>query len=113
MKLLSILFLASSVLALSPPLCPTCDPLPTGNKCDITTSCIRTNPSGLYECACRAGYKAAAKDYDINTHWRVKWTGQEYRVFVKPGVKCDTLCKEWWLGPESCKEVKVRRECNV
>lgn len=30
-----------------------CDPHPPNNKCDITTSCIQTDPSGEYHCACR------------------------------------------------------------
>jgi hypothetical protein len=30
-----------------------CDPHPPNNKCDITTSCIQTEPAGEYHCACR------------------------------------------------------------
>lgn len=60
----------------------------------------------------RAGYKAAAASGDTNTHYRTAFVGQEYRVFVKPGVACDTLCDEWWLGPGSCKEVREVSGCH-
>lgn len=33
--------------------CQQCDPNPNNNKCDITTSCITTKPSGQLHCACR------------------------------------------------------------
>ncbi|EWC44841.1 hypothetical protein DRE_00900 [Drechslerella stenobrocha 248] len=84
-----------------------CDPHPPNNKCDITTSCIQTGQSGGHYCACRAGYKADALDDDISVHHRASFSGQEYRVFVKPGIKCDTLCKWDSLGPINCGEVKV------
>lgn len=61
---------------------------------------------------CSAGYKADAPDNDIRTHYRTNFAGQEYRVFVKEGVACDTLCDKWWLGPESCGEVRVVNGCN-
>ncbi|KAL7275681.1 hypothetical protein RUND412_001368 [Rhizina undulata] len=102
---------ASPAAAYTPP-CATCLVNPTANSCDITTSCIQTQPNGQYHCACRAGYKAAAKDTDSSTHWRTLFAGQEYRVFVKPGTKCDTLCNQWALGPYSCNEVTVRAECS-
>ena len=34
-------------------LCEECNPSPPLNKCDITTSCIVTEPSKQYHCACR------------------------------------------------------------
>ncbi|CUS09616.1 unnamed protein product [Tuber aestivum] len=108
--LLNILLFASA--AATPPACEACDPNPNNNKCDITTSCIFTKPNGQLHCACRAGYKANAPNTDSGTHWRTLFAGQEYRVFVRPGVKCDTLCDEWWLGPQSCKEITVRPECS-
>jgi hypothetical protein len=90
-----------------PEQCPTCIPYPGGDQCDVTTSCS-SMPFGTM-CTCRPGYKANAKDGDASVHWRLKWpvAGQEHRVYVKPGVECDTLCDEWWLGPESCAEVGV------
>jgi hypothetical protein len=87
--------------------CPTCIPYPGGDKCDVTTSCSST-PFGTM-CACRPGYKANAGDSDTSAHWRLRWpvAAHEHRVYVKPGVACDTLCDEWWLGPESCAELGV------
>ncbi|TGZ81935.1 hypothetical protein EX30DRAFT_340354 [Ascodesmis nigricans] len=110
----TLLILSTFATSLSLPHCPVeqCDPNPTNNKCDITTSCIRNSPTGQLHCACRAGYKAAAKDGDTSVHYRTKFAGQEYRVFVKPGTPCDTLCDEWWLGPDSCVEVQVLPHCS-
>lgn len=58
-----------------------------------------------------AGYKAAAHNDDSESHYRIKFPYEEYRVFTKPGVVCDTLCDEYWLGPNSCQEVQVRQAC--
>lgn len=103
------------------PPCNQCKPLPEDNKCDISTSCTPLGgahtgpgPAPLY-CACRAGYKAdAAPGRDPNdptVQYRLPWAGQEGRVFVSPGVPCNTLCNEWYLGKDGCKEVKLRQEC--
>lgn len=54
-----------------------------------------------------AGYKANGPDHDTSVQYRTSFSGQEYRVFVPPGVACDKLCDEYWLGPNSCAEVKV------
>lgn len=88
--------------------CQLCIPYPGQNKCDATTSCSST-PFGTM-CSCRPGYKANAAAGDGSTHWRLKWpvAGHEHRVYVRPGVVCDTLCDKWWLGPDSCAEVGVR-----
>lgn len=85
--------------------CEKCDPNPGANKCHITTSCSPT-PYGT-QCACRPGYKANGADNDTKLHWRLKWSiaGHEHRVYVKPGTVCDTLCKEYYLGPNSCQEI--------
>ncbi|KAI5803824.1 hypothetical protein EDC01DRAFT_716167 [Geopyxis carbonaria] len=118
LSILAVVFssaLMASATPLSPPLqCSVaqCDPNPLNNKCHITTSCINTQPNGQLHCACRAGYKAAAANYDSSKHYRTLFAGQEYRVFVKPGVKCDTLCDKYWLGPKSCEEVKIKPECS-
>lgn len=42
-------------LRTTPPVCPvaSCDPAPQNNKCDITTSCINTQPNFQLHCACR------------------------------------------------------------
>ncbi|KAL7267933.1 hypothetical protein RUND412_009463 [Rhizina undulata] len=93
------------------PACEQCNPNPNFNKCDITTSCISTTPTGQLHCACRAGYKAACSDTDTSCQYRMLFVGQEYRVFVKPGVPCDTLCDNYELGPESCSEVSIRADC--
>ena len=91
--------------------CSTCNPLPELNKCDITTSCIynwgHQGPGGPNYCACRAGYKANPLEVgqDPAAQWRLPWASQEGRVFVRPGVKCDTLCDHYQLGLDGCQEV--------
>ncbi|RPB11015.1 hypothetical protein P167DRAFT_575607 [Morchella conica CCBAS932] len=94
--------------------CTQCDVNPLGNAdktCDITTSCVRTNYQGQYHCACRAGYKSSAPNNDSESHYRVNFPNEGFRVFTKPGVVCDTLCDKYWLGPDSCQEVLVRQAC--
>jgi hypothetical protein len=87
------------------------------NKCDKTTAptCIFPdprvpNPRGA--CACRPGFKASDyKDTDTTKHWRLPIPGQEHRVWVAEGVKCDTLCTVS-TGVGSCREVsEVAEEC--
>lgn len=77
------------------------------NKCDVTTGCSNT-PYGTM-CSCRPGYRAAAPGDSINEHWRLQWSipGHEHRVYVKPGVVCDTLCDNWQLGAAGCTEVSI------
>ncbi|KAF1815630.1 hypothetical protein P152DRAFT_455348 [Eremomyces bilateralis CBS 781.70] len=60
-------------------------------------------------CACRAGYRAGFHDvgHDPLAQWRLPWVGQEVRVFVRPGVKCDTLCDNWELGAQWRQEVQL------
>ncbi|KAI5795628.1 hypothetical protein EDC01DRAFT_652966 [Geopyxis carbonaria] len=85
---------------------PTCIPYPGQNLCDITTSCINTEPNGELHCACRAGYKGDnVADSDTSQQARLQFIGQEYRVFVAPGVVCNTLCDSPHPGPSSCQEV--------
>lgn len=98
--------------------CPSCNPLPTLNKCDITTSCIEIPAvfGGGDICACRAGYRAADNVGDTSVQWRLPWTAaqgisQEGRVFVAPGIVCDTLCNDYQLGKDGCKEVNLRNTC--
>lgn len=97
--------------------CATCKPFPGENLCDITTSCTyvwgHTAASAvpLY-CACRHGYRAdGVAPGDSSAQWRLNWPSQEGRVFVKPGLTCNTLCDDWQLGKDGCKAVKVRDEC--
>jgi cysteine-rich repeat protein len=89
------------------PICVTCNPTVGLNHCDITTSCITTSP-GRHHCACRAGFKANALNTQIGLHYRLPFPGQEYRVFVAPGVPCDTLCKQPFGAPQDiCREVPM------
>ncbi|KAK3331346.1 hypothetical protein B0H66DRAFT_636226 [Apodospora peruviana] len=90
--------------------CATCNPNPFFNKCTITTSCIGS-PSGATYCACRAGYRANGIDPSDTKQFRLAFPGQEYRVFVAPGIECDTLCTNPHPGPDSCQEVPVRHDC--
>ncbi|KAK0648402.1 hypothetical protein B0T16DRAFT_455880 [Cercophora newfieldiana] len=90
--------------------CKTCQPYlgaEDTSSCDITTGCSAT-PYGTM-CACRPGYKASAADNDTAVHWRLQWpvAGQEHRVYVKPGARCDVLCDQWYLGAVGCQEVAV------
>lgn len=58
-----------------------------------------------------AGYKSAYGNTDGYNSYRVPFAGEGYRVFVRPGVPCNTLCEHWELGPKSCMEVSARPEC--
>ncbi|KAL2121721.1 hypothetical protein VTJ04DRAFT_2176 [Mycothermus thermophilus] len=91
--------------------CQTCDPNPFLNQCTITTSCINTHPYGKYYCACRAGYRADGLAPTNPRQFRLKFIGQEYRVFVAPGIECNTLCTNPFPGPDSCQEVPVGEGC--
>ncbi|KAM5349893.1 hypothetical protein ACJ41O_006398 [Fusarium nematophilum] len=90
--------------------CQLCDPAPGKNKCHSTTACSST-PFGTM-CTCRPGYRADKDVRDTKLQWRLKWpvAGHEHRVYVDPGVECNTLCNEWFLGAAGCEEVSVR-EC--
>ncbi|KAF2190041.1 hypothetical protein K469DRAFT_699617 [Zopfia rhizophila CBS 207.26] len=121
MKLSLIIAVTAAAMtnAVPNPFCQQCKPLPNENKCDITTSCTyvwgHPGPNGPYYCACRAGYRATGyKPDDATVQWRLPWYGppsQEGRVFVAPGVKCDTLCDHWELGAKGCQEVQLKKEC--
>jgi len=106
---------ADALDARAPVGCSTCNPLPEQNKCHLTTSCIyiwgHPGPNGPNYCACRAGYKATNVGADPAAQWRLPWASQEGRVFVRPGVACDTLCDHWELGKDGCKEVPEYANC--
>ena len=91
--------------------CTTCDPNPFNNKCTITTSCISFLNTGRDYCACRAGYRANGLEPTSPLQFRLEFPGQEYRVFVAPGVDCDQLCTNPHPGPDSCQEVPVNPKC--
>ena len=85
---------------------------PHSNTCDPHTAptCIFPNPnvpSPRAACACRPGYKATGQaNNDVSKHWRLPIPGQQYRVWVAEGVKCDTLC-DIPYGVNSCGEVSI------
>lgn len=87
--------------------CNLCDATVGLNKCDVTTGCSNT-PYGTM-CSCRPGYRATSPGDDLDEHWRLEWSipGHEHRVYVKPGVVCDTLCDNWQLGAAGCAEVSI------
>lgn len=100
----------------SHPCPPTCNPHPPLNKCDATTAptCIFPDPRVPHPraaCACRPGYKAYTdeelarlpKEAGIK-QWRLPVKGQEHRVWVAEGVKCDVLCGVS-SGIGACREV--------
>lgn len=101
----------------APVQCKTCDPLPDGNQCHPSTSCISiwghndTSTPYPYYCACRAGYKGTYVGADPTAQWRLPWETQEGRVYVRPGVECNTLCDDWTLGLEGCGEVFLYPQC--
>ncbi|KAI9803068.1 MAG: hypothetical protein M1833_001138 [Piccolia ochrophora] len=109
----------------SPAPCTRCVPYPNAlGQCHITTSCIPVAGASTQQgaptdgvaatyCACRAGFRATGPAADNATaQYRLPWPGQEYRVFVAPGVECNTECEHPEYGPvESCREVPERREC--
>ena len=96
----------------TPPTCPqTCDPNPFNNRCTITTSCISYLDTEKNYCACRAGYRANGLATTDPRQFRLHFPGQDYRVFVAPGIECDQLCDTPHPGPDSCKEVPVQKSC--
>jgi len=103
----------------APVQCKTCNPLPLADpQCHITTSCVvvpdnlHTGPAAPPNyCACRAGYKATDVGADPSAQWRLPWGAQQGRVFVRPGVVCDTLCDQWQLGKDGCTEVPEYPQC--
>ena len=107
-------FTIANLLTLNNPrtnTCQTCDPNPNKNLCNPTTSC--TLIGNHTYCACRAGYRAdtATPPGDTSVQWRLPYPYQEGRVFVAPGVMCNTLCDEWTLGKDGCKEVSLKSDC--
>ncbi|KAF8455800.1 hypothetical protein BDZ91DRAFT_852745 [Kalaharituber pfeilii] len=87
--------------------CPQCTSSP--NNCDITAPC--SNFLGKLYCGCRPGFRAAGNPQDTNTQWRIDTVpGHEHRVWVAPGVVCNTLCDVPY-GPFPCKEVAVKNQC--
>lgn len=55
---------------------------------------------------------------DTTQQFRLPWYGtpggdpsQQGRVFVKPGVSCNTLCDDYTLGKDGCKAVKELDSC--
>ncbi|EEP82865.1 hypothetical protein UREG_07730 [Uncinocarpus reesii 1704] len=95
-KTLGALFLlATTTLALSPPICPTCNPISGQNNCDPTTSCISTGKN--FHCACRAGYKAFAGN-DAR-QFRLPFKNYEFLVFTHEKTECNVLCKDYTQPP--------------
>ncbi|OAF98777.1 zincin [Paraphaeosphaeria sporulosa] len=91
-----------------------CDPW-NANSCHITTTCTALGGAteggqGKHLCACRHGYKATRSN-DTSVQVRLPWVEQGGRVFVDAGLACDTLCDDWQLGKDGCKEVKEEPVC--
>jgi len=89
------------------PVCPRpCDP--HHNYCDAMTAptCIFPDPrvpQPRAACACRPGYKtSSAADDDTRRQWRLPVVGQEHRVWVAEGIKCDALCADVTILPHDC-----------
>ncbi|KAF8428549.1 hypothetical protein EV426DRAFT_714037 [Tirmania nivea] len=89
--------------------CIECTPSP--NNCDITAPCASAMGQKLL-CGCRPGYRAAGDPHNISKQWRLNFPYHEHRVWVAPGVKCDTLCEQPF-GNNSCGEVSFIDKCVV
>lgn len=103
--------------------CPiqTCDPRPGKNRCHQSTSCVKVEDSlawtgtPTYLCACRHGYRGTgvtpgehSKEIRIPND---QWPSQNGRAFVSPGIECNTICFDWTLGADGCKEVNTDPGC--
>ncbi|KAF8465043.1 hypothetical protein BDZ91DRAFT_239286 [Kalaharituber pfeilii] len=90
------------------PSCPECTDTP--NNCDITAPCTSAFGQRLL-CGCRPGFRATGVDpKDTTKQWRLNVPYHEHRVWVAPGVKCDTLCN-WPYGAAACEEVPFLDQC--
>ena len=91
-------------------ICDLCTTSPGMNKCHATTSCITSTFGAM--CACSPGYKSKGANADTSIHWRLKWSvaGHEHRVFVKPGMECNTQCDNP-VGAALCTEISIA-ECR-
>nr|KMM69660.1 hypothetical protein CPAG_05974 [Coccidioides posadasii RMSCC 3488] len=106
----ALLLLATTSLALSPPVCPTCNPISGQNNCHPTTSCISTGKH--FHCACRAGYKAF--EGDDSRQFRLPFKNYEFLVFTHENTECNVLCDEYTQPPPAlCSEVPLRKQCPV
>lgn len=110
-----LLLAAAATLAMGTPTAPrcgTCNPLSGQNSCDITTSCINTGST--FHCACRAGYKACANNWDVHTQFRLPMPNYEFLVFVPENTVCDLPCDNPTAAPSNlCKEVPLYQNCAV
>ena len=109
--------------------CPQCTSSP--NNCDITAPCSNflgkqycgwyytspaplprsrswfTNPSNS-----RPGYRASNIPILSPKQWRIDTIpGQDFRVWVAPGVVCDKPCAHAF-GATPCAEVPIRDQCS-
>ncbi|KAF8465757.1 hypothetical protein BDZ91DRAFT_849227 [Kalaharituber pfeilii] len=102
--ILSFTLLSLSTLTAAQPSCPECTVHP--HNCDATAPCTSAFGQRLL-CACRPGFRATGVDPgDTTKQWRLNVTVHEHRVWVAPGVKCDTLCD--CIG---CEEVSFLDGC--
>ncbi|KAI5792579.1 hypothetical protein DFH27DRAFT_602824 [Peziza echinospora] len=91
-----------------PVTCTECTPSP--NNCDITAPCASAFGLKLF-CGCRPGFRATGvSPDDITKQWRFDVPYHEHRVWVKPGVQCNTLCN-WPYGGAACEEVSFLDGC--
>ncbi len=107
-----------------PPGCPwSCghlDPFAPDKFCDITANCLTPSPNAVGAaipasyCGCRAGFKAdGVADNDVTKQWRLPAPEGHFRVYVAPGVSCNTPCSYPW-GPDGCPEVTLlSAECLI
>src|SRR5437588_12830580 len=65
----------------------------------------------LTPCNSRPGYRGTDIPVKSPKQWRIDTVpGHEHRVWVAPGVKCNTLCTNSF-GTIPCSEVPVRDAC--
>lgn len=102
-------------------LCAECTPSP--DDCDATAPC--SNFMGVLYCAwlvVDALYHPCKPIANLNYHsrpgyrtdrgyqWKLDVPGHEHRVWVAPGVECDTLCDNP-TGTDICNEVVFQDDC--
>ncbi|PHH54503.1 hypothetical protein CFIMG_007893RA00001 [Ceratocystis fimbriata CBS 114723] len=82
-----------------------CSPHPGQNLCHESAPCLYISGQAKYYCGCPAGLKP--DDISAGNAFRLPWSGQEGRVFVKPGVSCYNRCDNIL----TCEEVTVQPQC--
>ncbi|KAL1885979.1 hypothetical protein Cpir12675_006975 [Ceratocystis pirilliformis] len=83
-----------------------CSPHPGQNLCHESAPCTYVaGKTPKFYCSCSAGFKP--DDISPENAFRLPWSGQESRVFVKPGASCQKPCDNIL----ACTEVAFQPQC--